>query len=257
MRVFGRKSGSDRMKLASKVAICIAALALTCGTAFSAELVELRNGFLVHVNHREKRGKMTRLYLDSGSENFVDVSDDQILRSEEVPAPVPEPPANEPPAPAANSDHVPTLQEIVLSACSRYGIDPDIIYSLIRAESDFDPKAVSPKGARGLMQLMPQTAAQLGVGNPMDAAANVEGGTRYLQGLLEQYHYDLTKALAAYNAGPNRVDQYHGVPPYRETINYINRIVRDLYARKLAETKQNTQVARREDKDRTLKQPKS
>ena len=238
------------MKFASKIATCVAALALTCGTALSAELVELRNGFLVHVNHREKHGKMTRLYLDSGSENFVDVAEDQIVRSEEEPV---APPAEASPAPAANSDHVPSLQEIVLSACSRYGIDPDIIYSLIRAESDFDPKAVSRKGAQGLMQLMPQTAARLGVENPMDAAANVDGGTRYLQSLLQQYHYDLTKALAAYNAGPERVDQYHGVPPYRETITYINRIVRDLYARKVAETKQNTQVARKEDKERTLK----
>lgn len=237
------------MKTVSRIAICAAALALTCSAAFSAELVELRNGFLVRVNHREKRGKMTRLFLDTGAENFVDVSDDQIVRSEDVPEPAPEPTA----APAANSDRAPSLEEIVLSACSRYSIDPDIIFSLIRAESDFDPKAVSPKGAQGLMQLMPQTAAKLGVENPMDAAANVDGGTRYLQSLLQQYHYDLTKALAAYNAGPARVDQYHGVPPYRETITYINRIVRDLYARKIEKKNQATQVARREDKERILK----
>jgi soluble lytic murein transglycosylase-like protein len=103
------------------------------------------------------------------------------------------------------------------------------------------------------MQLMPQTAAKLGVANPMDAAANVEGGTRYLQSLLEQYHYDLTKALAAYNAGPARVDQYHGVPPYRETITYINKIVRDLYARKIEKMKQKTEIARNEGKERILK----
>jgi transglycosylase-like protein with SLT domain len=239
------------MKLFCKIAICVAALGISCGAALSAELVELRNGFLVHVNHREKHGKITRLYLDSGSENFVDVAEDQIVRSEEEP--VPPPPPVEEPAPTPKSDHVPTLEEIVLSACGRYGIDPDIIYSLIRAESDFDPKAVSRKGAQGLMQLMPKTAAQLGVQNPMDAAANVEGGTRYLQSLLQQYHYDLTKALAAYNAGPERVDQYHGVPPYRETITYINRIVRDLYARKIERAKQNAQVARKEDKERALK----
>jgi soluble lytic murein transglycosylase-like protein len=237
------------MKLVSKIALSVAALALTSSAAFSAELVELRNGFLVHVNHREKHGKLTRLYLDGGSENFVEVSDDQIVRSEDLPEPAPPPAA----APAADSDRAPSLEEIVLSACSRYGIDPDIVFSLIRAESDFDPKAVSRKGAQGLMQLMPQTSAKLGVGNPMDAAANVDGGTRYLQSLLEQYHYDLTKALAAYNAGPARVDQYHGVPPYRETITYINRIVRDLYARKIEKAKQSTQVARKEDKERILK----
>jgi transglycosylase-like protein with SLT domain len=238
------------MKVASKIAMCLAVLALASTAAFSAELVELRNGFLVHVHHREKRGNLTRLYLDSGSENFVDVPADQIVRSEEEPAPAAEEPAA---TPTVNPDHAPSLEEIVLSACSRYGLDPDIIFSLIRAESDFDPKAISPKGAKGLMQLMPGTAAKLGVQNPMDAAANVEGGTRYLQSLLQQYHYDLTKALAAYNAGPERVDQYHGVPPYRETITYINRIVRDLYARKLEKMKQTAQVARREDKERILK----
>lgn len=238
------------MKLASKIAMCLALLAFVSSAAFSAELVELRNGFLVHVHHREKRGNLTRLYLDSGSENFVDVPADQIVRSEEEAVPAAEEPA---PTPAANPDRAPSLEEIVLSACNRYGLDPDIIFSLIRAESDFDPKAVSPKGAKGLMQLMPGTAAKLGVQNPMDAAANVEGGTRYLQSLLQQYHYDLTKALAAYNAGPERVDQYHGVPPYRETITYINRIVRDLYARKLERMKQTTQVARKEDKERVLK----
>lgn len=241
------------MKLASKIVLCLVALAVTGGAAFSAEIVELRNGFLVHVDHREKRGDMTRLYLDDGSQNFVDVSDDQIVSSEEEPKPVAEPMPEPAAQPATNSDRKPTLEEIVLSACGKYGLDPDIIFSLIRAESDFDPKAVSHKGAQGLMQLMPETAAKLGVANPMDAAANVEGGTRYLQGLLEQYHYDLTKALAAYNAGPARVDQYHGVPPYRETITYINKIVRDLYARKLEKMKQTTEVARKEDKERILK----
>jgi soluble lytic murein transglycosylase-like protein len=234
-------------KLTCKIGLCLAALALSSGAARSAELAELRNGFLVHVNHRETRGKITRLYLDSGSENFVDVSPDQIVRYEEEAAP----PA--PAAPAADPVRAPTLDEIVMTACNRYGIDPDIIFSLIRAESAFDPKAVSRKGAQGLMQLMPQTATLLGVENPMDAAANVDGGTRYLRSLLEQYHYDLTKALAAYNAGPARVDQYHGVPPYRETILYINRIVRDLYSRKVAKSNHEVQVARKEDKERIYK----
>jgi soluble lytic murein transglycosylase-like protein len=233
------------MKLICKIGLCIAVLALSAGAAVSAELVELRNGFLVHVHHRETRGKIIRLYLDSGSENFVDVSPDQIVRYEEEA----EPPA--PPAP--DEGRAPSLDEIVLDACSRYGIDPDIIFSLIRAESANDPKAVSPKGAQGLMQLMPKTAASLGVENPMDAAANVDGGTRYLLSLLQQYHYDLTKALAAYNAGPARVDQYHGVPPYRETIMYINRIVRDLYNRKIAKSNRDVQVARKEEKERIFK----
>src|SRR5439155_4688794 len=104
--------------------------------------------------------------------------------------------------------------------------------SVIRAESGFDPHAVTPKGAQGLMQLMPQTAARMGVQNALDPAANVEGGTRYLGELLVRYHHDLSKALAAYNAGPDRVEQYHGVPPYPETLAYVARVVRDFNRKK-------------------------
>jgi soluble lytic murein transglycosylase-like protein len=105
---------------------------------------------------------------------------------------------------------------------------------VIRAESGFNVRAVSPKGAQGLMQLMPQTASQLGVQNAFDPQANVEGGTRYLRELLERYDFDLIKALAAYNAGPQRVEQYGGVPPYYETKAYVARIVRDFNKKKLA-----------------------
>jgi soluble lytic murein transglycosylase-like protein len=96
---------------------------------------------------------------------------------------------------------------------------------------------VSPKGAQGLMQLMPQTASRLGVVNSFDPSDNLEGGTRYLRELLERYNFDLIKALAAYNAGPQRVEQYHGVPPYYETQAYVARIIRDFNRKKLAERK--------------------
>jgi soluble lytic murein transglycosylase-like protein len=108
---------------------------------------------------------------------------------------------------------------------------------VIHAESNFNPRAVSPKGAQGLMQIMPQTASQLGMRNAFDPKDNVEGGTRYLRELLEKYNFDLIKALAAYNAGPKRVEQYGGVPPYRETRAYVARIVRDFNRKKLAERK--------------------
>src|SRR6202020_2990830 len=103
--------------------------------------------------------------------------------------------------------------------------------------SGFNVRAVSPKGAQGLMQLMPQTATQLGVKNAFDPQANVEAGTRYLRELLERYNFDLIKALAAYNAGPQRVEQYNGVPPYYETKAYVARIVRDFNKKKLAQGK--------------------
>jgi len=108
---------------------------------------------------------------------------------------------------------------------------------VIRAESGFNSKAVSRKGAVGLMQLMPGTASQLGVKNPFDPSANVEGGSRYLRDLLDRYNLDLVKALAAYNAGPQRVQQFGGVPPYYETQAYVARIIRDFNRQKQAEKK--------------------
>jgi soluble lytic murein transglycosylase-like protein len=127
------------------------------------------------------------------------------------------------------------LSELVASASGAYRLDPDLVNSVIRAESGFNVRAVSPKGAQGLMQLMPQTASLLGVQNSFDPQANVQGGARYLRELLERYNFDLIKALAAYNAGPDRVEQYGGVPPYYETKAYVARIIREYNARKLAE----------------------
>jgi soluble lytic murein transglycosylase-like protein len=126
------------------------------------------------------------------------------------------------------------LDQIVSSAGEQHQIDPDFIRSVIKAESGFHQNAVSSKGALGLMQLMPGTASELGVTDPFDPNSNVEGGTKYLRDLLEKYNFDVNKALAAYNAGPKRVDRYHGVPPYNETQAYISRIIRDFNRQKIA-----------------------
>jgi soluble lytic murein transglycosylase-like protein len=132
------------------------------------------------------------------------------------------------------------LNEVVTRASGRYRLDPDLVTSVIKAESGFNVRAVSPKGAQGLMQLMPGTASQLGVPNAFDPQANVEGGARYLRELLERYNFDLVKALAAYNAGPQRVEQYGGVPPYYETRAYVARVVRDFNKKKAAQQKTAT-----------------
>jgi len=129
------------------------------------------------------------------------------------------------------------------SASAAYHLDPDLVNSVIHAESGFNSRAVSPKGARGLMQLMPGTADQLGVNDAFDPQANVTGGSRYLRELLERYNFDLVKALAAYNAGPQRVEQYRGVPPFRETRAYVARIVHEYNLKKTAQEK----IARREE----------
>jgi soluble lytic murein transglycosylase-like protein len=207
------------------------ALLMMTGAAFSADLAVLRNGFSIRHERRQEMGAMTRLYLNLDGSNYADVPTTQIEHFEEAP---PLPVAD----PAETSQKTPVILEQAISASSeRHRIDPDLIASVIRAESAFNPHAVSPKGAQGLMQLMPKTASRLGVENPFDPQANVEGGTRYLRELLVRYNFDLIKALAAYNAGPLRVEQYGGVPPYRETRAYVARIVRDFNNKKLAERK--------------------
>ncbi len=140
---------------------------------------------------------------------------------------------------AASTQVAPTadLDQVIREACRKNRLDPDFVSSVIKAESNYRPTAVSKKGARGLMQLMPATATELGVTNPFDPRANVEAGAAHLSALLDKYHDDPIKALAAYNAGAHRVKQYNGVPPYRETRAYISKIVRDFNARKRAQMK--------------------
>lgn len=107
---------------------------------------------------------------------------------------------------------------------NKYGIDKDLVHAIIQVESDYNPLAISRKGAMGLMQLHPETASDLGIQNPFDVEANIEGGVRYLKNMLDRYG-DLKKALAAYNAGPEAVDKYDGIPPYKETQNYVKKVL--------------------------------
>ncbi len=213
--------------------IC-AALVLATLPAFAADLAMLRNGFSIRSERHEVIGNVTRLYLSATNSGYVDVPSSQIDHFEKdttLPIPiVPRPKAAQP------------LGEVVADASSQYHLDPDLVNSVIRAESGFNTRAVSPKGAQGLMQLMPQTAEKLGVDDAFDPQANVQGGTQYLRILLERYNFDLVKALAAYNAGPRRVEQYGGLPPYQETQAYVARIIRDFNRKKLAERKRTAAV---------------
>ena len=113
---------------------------------------------------------------------------------------------------------------LILSASDAYDVDPALVKAVIAAESNFDPRATSSKGAQGLMQLMPRTARGLGVNDPYSPQDNVLAGARYLREMLDRYG-DMTRALAAYNAGPTAVDRYRGVPPYRETQKYVSRVL--------------------------------
>lgn len=206
-------------------------------TSFAADLAILRNGFSIPHERREQIGNVTRLYLSLDGANYADVPTEQIDRFEKGPPTLPTPKIQAAPLSMATPAPAVSLDQAIAAGSERYRIDPDLISSVIRAESNFNAHAISPKGAQGLMQLMPKTASQLGVANPFDPKANVDGGTKYLRELIERYNFDLVKALAAYNAGPQRVEQYGGVPPYRETRAYVARIVRDFNKKKLAQQK--------------------
>jgi len=187
----------------------------------------LRNGFTIRHDHQEKLQGVTRLYLSPDpSSGFVDVPTEEIVSVDRQEIPMP-PPLTQT---ATRED----VDRWVNSASDQHRVDPDLIRSVIKAESGFDPRAVSPKGAQGLMQLMPSTASQLGVKDAFAPGENIEGGTRYLRDLLVLYNNDMAKALAAYNAGPQRVAQYNGVPPYRETHAYVAHVIKDFNRTKLA-----------------------
>ena len=117
------------------------------------------------------------------------------------------------------------LNGLVEQAARRHGLDPALVLAVVSVESSFRPQAVSPKGAQGLMQLMPRTAASLGVEDAFDPGQNVDAGVRHLESLVRLYDGDLTRALAAYNAGQGAVARYGGVPPYRETRAYVRRVL--------------------------------
>ena len=219
------------MQRYSQLGLEVASLLLAT-TSFASQLAILCNGFSIRHEQRSMIGGVTRLYTGSDATSYIDIPTTDIDHFElDIPrAPVPV-------APDPLSPNPMTIDQIIGQASDTYKIDSDLINTIIKMESDFNIGAVSPKGAQGLMQLMPGTANDLGITNAWDPKANVDGGTRYLRFLLEKYNFDLVKALAAYNAGPERVDRFHGVPPYYETHAYVARIVRDYNRKKLAESK--------------------
>jgi len=129
-----------------------------------------------------------------------------------------------PPKPVDNSKM--PFHDLIEAASAQYKVDADLITSVIAVESNFEPKAISRRNARGLMQLLPETAARLGVRDIFDPRENINAGTRYLSDLLQSYNNDLVLALAAYNAGPEKVGKFGSVPPYAETISYVRRVKR-------------------------------
>jgi soluble lytic murein transglycosylase-like protein len=196
--------------------------------AQAGEFAVLSNGFRIHADRHTVDGSLVRLETSQG---VIEIPANTVasFEQEDYTAP-PAVPAVAPTLAPASAPVHPSLtpRELVNRAAVHAGLPPAIVRSIARAESGFRPDAVSPKGAIGLMQLMPATAAALNA-NPLDPAQNAEAGAQYLRDLLEKYQDDphqVSKAVAAYNAGPAAVDRYHGVPPYAETIQYVNRVLK-------------------------------
>lgn len=207
------------------------AAALAAVQTARAEYIVLRSGQRLSVTSYQLVSGTYKLQLPGGSAE-VPASEVLSIEPEEVFASSP-----------ATMPGAAPYGELIRAAAVRYSVDADLVTSVIAAESNFDPKAVSRKNARGLMQLLPETAQKLGVRNIFDPKENIDAGTRYLGELLKRYNQNLALALAAYNAGPDRVRQYGRVPPYRETVGYVRRIQLE-YSRRKAKQAPMT-VARR------------
>jgi soluble lytic murein transglycosylase-like protein len=207
-----------------KIFVCLFAVS----GLWAAEQAILHTGFRIDADRHEIEGETVRLYSGAG---VIQLPASAIASFETLPDPPKPTPAAAPqpspaPAPAAPAPIEP--KELVHRAALRNGLPPELLHSVARVESAYRPDAVSPKGAIGIMQLMPGTAAMLNA-DPRDPQQNVEAGARHLRELLIRYNGETRKALAAYNAGAGAVERHQGVPPYAETQNYVEKVLRNYW----------------------------
>jgi hypothetical protein len=215
----------------------------------AAESVTLRNGFEMSCDHHAEVKGHVRLYLNAAEDNYIELRPDEIGEVQTVPDP-PAPPsisatASTPPFSSGVSSRLSPadLREMLNKAGQAHNLDVDLLASLVKAESGGNAHAVSRAGAQGLMQLMPATARNLGVEDSFKPDENVRGGSAYLDTLLTRYHDNMALALAAYNAGPEAVAKYHGIPPYHETQAYVARVIHEFNRRVLAREAEAKRVA--------------
>ena len=220
------------MQIGSHLIFAAGMLAALAPAAQAAERVTLSNGFEMRCDHHAALADGVRLYLSAGENNYIELRRNEIKGIEEVseqPLQVQAAAQNKPHAEAKLSPA--DLGEMLSEAGHEHNLDVDLLASVVKAESGGNARAVSRAGARGLMQLMPGTAANLGVIDSFKPDDNVRGGSTYLDELLTRFHDNLALALAAYNAGPAAVDRYHGIPPYHETRVYVARVIHEFNRR--------------------------
>jgi soluble lytic murein transglycosylase-like protein len=193
--------------------------------ALAGEYADLASGARLRIERHEISGDVVRLFANGGTMELPRAAVMGFEVVEEIP---PAPPPEAAPDPAPAQSPLPTAKDprqLVHSAAVKAGLPPAFVESVAKTESAYNPGAVSPKGAIGVMQLMPDTARSLGA-DPHDLEQNIDAGTRLLRELLLRYDGDVVKALAAYNAGSGAVDKYQGLPPYPETQQYVNKVIR-------------------------------
>jgi len=200
--------------------LCLGAVSLPIPPA-SAEIVRLAAGRTLSIKAHREQGEQVILTLRAGGEIVCPRSMVADILPDEVPYPDPDP-VVDPPAAAFEAEPGP-YTDLISTAAERHGLSPRLLEAVIRVESNFQQRARSRKGAMGLMQLMPTTARLYSVRNPYDPRANIEAGARHLRMLLDRF--DVSRALAAYNAGEGAVRHFGGVPPYPETRDYVRRIL--------------------------------
>lgn len=201
--------------------LALSAAAIAAAPPVRADYAVMKSGVRLHVTGYERQGDRMRLTVPGG---VVDVAADDVvsIEPEDTFAPAPPPPA------ASVLAAPEQFSQMIRDAAAKHGVDENLIARVIAAESNFNPRAVSRKQALGLMQLLPETALRYSVANVFDPAQNIDGGTHYLKDLLARYRGNLPLALAAYNAGPEMVERYGGVPPFPETLAYVRRITSSL-----------------------------
>ena len=223
------------MNLSFRVFTAVATLALlTTAVPASAEIVFLKSGRTLSVKSHKVEGERITLTLRGGGEVTCDKTVVDKIEPDEVPYIEPPVEKAEQTQEALAADPVqqdrPVLDgtpyaEIIASAAEAHGVDPMLVRALIQVESGYRPRARSPRGAMGLMQLMPSTAREYNVRHPFEPKANIEAGITHLKTLIDRFGDDVGLALAAYNAGPGAVEKFNGIPPYRETRSYVSRIL--------------------------------